>query len=175
MKYILTDDEKTNYHVNDVRATVRDRALENLRPGESCSIVDDLGEAWDYVSKSSDTEPPPMREYDDIHWKSGELDESPPTPTDLELSEAERVESRIKPLVIGKIRSEVRAEYRAANREQMNEILKLRAENMKLKQLDESRYRQVMTENMKLRTEVLTLRTELKNIKKTVTEEVGES
>ncbi len=121
IQYILTDEELASYSDDTVRAEVRTRVA-TMHPDEpAISIVDKDGWQWDHVSGASPTEPSEV-----IPDTAEELEAKERESFQVQ-EEAARLESVVRPLVMGRLRAEARGEVREQLREGANAKLELQA------------------------------------------------
>lgn len=119
--YVLTAEEKLNFHSDEVRAEIRNRVAFGLSKAETVYIKDSEGQVWDAVSGDLEVE-------EVLAQLSPEERESKRLESEALEAEIKRVEETIKPLALQRLRAEVRAEFREYIRNQSNQILKLRAD-----------------------------------------------
>jgi hypothetical protein len=119
--YVLTEDERANFHSDEVRAEIRQRVSRELSKAETVYIKDADGQVWDCVSGDLDIE-------ETLSQLSPEEREAKRLEVEAFDAETERMATVIRPAAMQRLRADARAEFRDYVRSQTNEILKLRAD-----------------------------------------------
>jgi hypothetical protein len=123
--YTLTDEEFAEFHLDERRGEIRQRAASHQLSSDTIHIVDSEGDVWDTLNGAvpSEEKTPynaaPLLSPEEIAEQTAQLER--------DLEEAKRFEEVIRPLTMKRLRADALAEVRSELREKMNEVLELRA------------------------------------------------
>lgn len=126
IQYTLTEVELSTFSDDAVRAEIRSRVAATYPDEETIIIADVEGNEWDRVSGNAESvEAPPVLTDEERELR---LEDEAKTRSD-----ALRLETVLRPIVMTKLRSEARAEVREKLREGVNATLELQAFKASLK------------------------------------------
>jgi hypothetical protein len=135
MKYVLTQEQVDSYHVDEIRAEIRSKVSSQFTASDNVDVVGPDGLVWDILTGSLPDDgavPLTTEELNSKHEKEAS-----------DAAHVEYLEAEIRPRVMSKLRSEARLEIREQLREKTDEILKLRADMVRLTQSHQSEIAQL--------------------------------
>lgn len=126
MKYVLTQEQVDSYHLDEVRADIRAKVAEQFTVSDNVEIVGPDGLVWDTLSGSLPDDGAVILTPEELAAKH-EKEEK-------DAAHVEYLDAEIRPQVMAKLRAEARSEVREQLREKSDEILRLRADIVRLTQ-----------------------------------------